>query len=491
MIVCTSSTTLINSVTPMASASSHRYQSRLFSFIHKQSRLLTNRLSRAFKSLQAVTSWITPIVFYPSLPQETVKQNVRQLPNSPSTVDTPIQQVLLLVEAMPSESESETEAPSRNLLGFWWNKFFPKANTKLVTTADSPRSLKVEDNNTPNFLIPTRPQVRGIASQISNRLLVLVSPQNEILDILTSQQQQVLQARIISEVTNWRLQRLLSSKQERLPDRQSWLLAPIKLFSSIASWTQRDKQQGKLSVFSDGAARSAIASMDLTIAKFETENLAPIASVTKSFQIEGLIRAAIDYFFGDRAPKLSQPTTNKLEDPWLTMSDLFSNEVAKQSLILEAPANPKTAYLPEDKNLTHSTQELNKYSLGNLLNRWRKPTQKNLNSLAVKTPQITKSLAKTQNQKPSSLTSQNPNISQKLKAIVTPTPSLNLSDSVAAKSSEPLETMPEHTPNWIETNATTMGYVKHPLEQLLEWLDLAMLWLENMLVKFWHWLQKR
>jgi len=27
-----------------------------------------------------------------------------------------------------------------------------------------------------------------------------------------------------------------------------------------------------------------------------------------------------------------------------------------------------------------------------------------------------------------------------------------------------------------------MGYVKHPLEQLLEWLDRAMLWLENFLM---------
>jgi len=36
-----------------------------------------------------------------------------------------------------------------------------------------------------------------------------------------------------------------------------------------------------------------------------------------------------------------------------------------------------------------------------------------------------------------------------------------------------------------------MGYVKHPLEQLLEWLDLAILWVENVLVKFWHWWQQR
>ncbi|MBW4663808.1 MAG: hypothetical protein KME01_06335 [Chroococcus sp. CMT-3BRIN-NPC107] len=487
----------------MASASSHRYQSRLFNFIHKQSRLLTNRLNRVFKSLQAVTSWIAPIVFYPSLPQETVKQNVRQLPETPPTVDTPIQQVLLLVETMPSEPELKTTTPSRNLLGFLGNNFFPKANTKLVATADSSRSLKIEDNNTPSSLIPIRPLIRGIASQISNRLLVLVSPQNEILDILTSQQQQVLQARIISEVTNWRLQNLLQSPETtpQLPTHPSWLLAPTNLFSSIVSWTQRDKQQEKLSVFpqdaiASGAARGAIASIDRTIAKLETENLAPIASITRGFQIQGLIWAAIEYFFGDsasaiaeyRTPKLPQPTTYNLEDPWLTMSDLFgSQEVTKQSLGLENIATSNIPYLPEDTTFTRSAQKLNKYSLRSSLNRWRH-LQKNSVSLAVKTPQNAKSLAKTQKQKPFSIISKNSNISQKLKAAINlNSPSIDLGNSIAAKSSECLE----NTPDWIETNATTMGYVKHPLEQLLEWLDLAMLWLENMLVKFWHWLQQR
>ena len=458
-------------------AASHRYQSRLFSFIHKQSRLLTNRLSSAWKS---VTSWMSPTVFYPSLPQSAAKQNLPQLPNTPPTVDTPIKQILLLVEDLPFEQEITT-APSKNVFGFLWNKFFPKVNTELSTTANSSQLLEPKSSN---FLVQNRP-IQGIASLISNRLLVFVSPHNEILDILTSYQQQVLQARIISEVTCWRLQRLLPSKGERLPLRQNWLLAPI---NSIVSWVQRDKEQGKLSVFSSGA----ITTIDRNIAKFETD-LAPIAGITKTFQIQVLIRVAIDYFFkrdyaersarGDRISKLPEFTTNNLEDPWLEMSDLFGNEdFAKQSLVLEQSAT-STSYLPENKKVTQSDQELNKYSLNSLLKRWRQPTQKNSASITVKTPQITE-ITKAQ---PSSL-SQKLKVYQKIKAAVaTNSHSFNLGNSVAAKSSDSLEPKPD----WIETNATTMGYVKHPLEQLLEWLDLAMLWLENTLVKFWHWLQQR
>ena len=468
----------------MASAASNRYQSRLFSFIHKQSRLLTNRLNRAWKNIQAVTSWMSPIASYPSLPQPAAKQNLPQLPNTPKTVDTPIKQVLLLVEDLPLQ-EIVTTTPSKNLFGFLWNKFFPKVNTELSTTANSSQLLEPTEQESSNFLVQNRPKVQGIASLISNRLLVLVSAHNEILDILTSHQQQVLQARIISEVTCWRLQRLLPSKGERLPPRQNWLLTPI---NSIVSWVQRDKEQGKLSVFPNGA----IASIDRNLAKFETD-LAPIASITKTFQIQVLIRAAIDYFFkrdcaersvrGDRISKLPEFTTNNLEDPWLEMSDLFGTEdFAKQSLVLEKPAS-STSYLPENKNVTQFAQEVNKYSLNSLLRRWRQRIQKNSASITVKTPQVTK-ITKAQ---PSSL-SQKLKISQKIKAAVaTNSYSFNLGNSVAATSSDFLEPKPD----WIETNATTMGYVKHPLEQLLEWLDLAMLWLENKLVKFWHWLQQR
>ncbi len=35
-----------------------------------------------------------------------------------------------------------------------------------------------------------------------------------------------------------------------------------------------------------------------------------------------------------------------------------------------------------------------------------------------------------------------------------------------------------------------MGYVKHPLEQLLDWLDRVMLYLEDFLIVVWRWIQQ-
>lgn len=44
-------------------------------------------------------------------------------------------------------------------------------------------------------------------------------------------------------------------------------------------------------------------------------------------------------------------------------------------------------------------------------------------------------------------------------------------------------------PDWIDISATSLGYEKHPLEQILEWLDIVMLWIEQIcinIVYFWR-----
>ncbi|NEO75028.1 hypothetical protein [Moorena sp. SIO4G3] len=42
----------------------------------------------------------------------------------------------------------------------------------------------------------------------------------------------------------------------------------------------------------------------------------------------------------------------------------------------------------------------------------------------------------------------------------------------------------------IDTKATPEGYIKHPLERVLEWLDITMLWIEELVVKIWRLLQR-
>ncbi|MGH2413816.1 MAG: hypothetical protein ACRDEA_09045, partial [Microcystaceae cyanobacterium] len=63
--------------------------------------------------------------------------------------------------------------------------------------------------------------------------------------------------------------------------------------------------------------------------------------------------------------------------------------------------------------------------------------------------------------------------------------------SVSVASSQPQESTLDAAPDWLETEATPVGYVKHPLERLLEWLDQIMLWVEERIVNLWTWMRKK
>ncbi|PSB41381.1 hypothetical protein C7B80_30935, partial [Cyanosarcina cf. burmensis CCALA 770] len=68
--------------------------------------------------------------------------------------------------------------------------------------------------------------------------------------------------------------------------------------------------------------------------------------------------------------------------------------------------------------------------------------------------------------------------------------SLHKAEPSNISTSETQNSSVQSTPDWIETPATLMGYVKHPLEQILAWLDRAMLWFEEVFLKFWQWIHK-
>jgi hypothetical protein len=46
---------------------------------------------------------------------------------------------------------------------------------------------------------------------------------------------------------------------------------------------------------------------------------------------------------------------------------------------------------------------------------------------------------------------------------------------------------PEQEGDYLETKSESMGYIKHPLEQVLEWLDRIMLRLETIAEQVWKW----
>lgn len=511
----------------MSSASSGRYQSRLFNFFHRQSRQLKQQSDRALGNLRVAATWVATVGLYPLylLFQSTssvtrqvnqaVQQSLPKLPannldylETPPSTDTPIQRVLLAVDTLPSEEAIVTTLQDKkpvNFLAFfaslWRLKFFsnsPQSTSSLTQSEQSP------------LLTSNHLNIQGIATQLSSRTLVLITTQNQILNILTQRQQQILQERIIDEVAGyWRYQRLAHSiarqeaKERIYPSRvlaildrtvarfEAKHLAPVarrEVSTLSANLSKRGwnlvQQIQKLTVSLSG--HQPVNSKIPAIATHKTE-ITLNGFESYKFKLQTLIFAAINYFFSSHNSKktIASPKTNSTQaklrnqrtfklpiatpvdrDPWLTLDDLFGEpELPGVSTLDQQNAStPTLKQLAGNTNLILSNST--RHSLGNLRDRFLKLPPSKQVSGRVLGQKTTKSRR-----------------GEVDKQLSLPKSAGYPSASQISNQSSTQNTQVEAKPDWIETNATAIGYVKHPLEKILEWLDRFILWLEEILVR--------
>ena len=471
----------------MSPGSSSRYQSRLLNFVHLQSRRLTQQWDHTYRHLQVATKWGVELLLYPvyrllnptesaakTLAGQAPQPRLKLQPVTSSNADTPIQQVLAAVKSLPSDSyTAEPPKPSTSVrvVGFLLSKIFRHSPSKPLSISEkSPANIQ-----------PYVSVMRGIATNLVSRNLVLVTEDNEILDILTPQQQIKLADRIICEVGNyWHSWQLAENEpQSKLLSKVDQVLAKLTGINSINRPALPEGRQKDL-LNTD----KLIAFLDASIAKWESKALLPVQQrsqeiiqvaqtqlyifvygkeqvaargniaanpnslETPRLNIPALIQAAINYFFGDsKDKKLEQRNSyrelqDKLphnrrfqneglaKDSWLNFSDLFGNSQISSQNLAESKPKAKSSWLQKSKSSRHLS-----------------PTAKK----SVK-------------------------------------PSENLNPQGIAKNRHNNEV--ESQPDWIDVEATFVGYDKHPLEQLLEWLDHAILWLEEIIVKVYQFFQR-
>ncbi|MEH1927205.1 hypothetical protein [Nostoc sp.] len=545
----------------MSSGSSGRYQSRLFNFVHQQSRRVTQQWEHTYRHLQVATKWGVEVLLYPvyllfqssesfgkTLHTQEPQTKLKLQPNDPNfqpempNVDSPIQHVLEAVNYLSSDEPASTppkiSEPFKPLayLGVFRLKFGDH-NANLT------QSSNIIENKAENPLQQHLPIVRGIATNLLNRNLVLVTADNEILDILTPQQQGKLEDRIINEVANyWQsslrdaarsrsvpLAQPLAEKERRLIEAKKETQLLPQIDHLLAKLT--DGNTANIPVLAEGIPRDLLntdrllAFLDIAVAKLESNALVPVQErsqeilqvaqtqlniflygkeqlagkgeiattadglETHTVNLETLIEAALNYFFGVGNRKTLESTTNdrrllgKLlssssrkalsknpqlenqdltDDSWLKWSDLFGDT----ETVVEKPVP-----LSQRKN----------HGLESSLSAAHFP-QKNL---SIKQPQVKSGLVQ-RKQSTSNLAS-----SQKTSAKVASAKQSQTRISQTKSESRKGEILQqqfhqssqvEAQPDWIETKATSTGYEKHPLEQLLQWLDDVMLWLEEVFV---------
>ncbi|MFM7364704.1 MAG: hypothetical protein ACKO11_09450 [Cuspidothrix sp.] len=373
-------------------------------------------------------------------------ETTKQLESAnPPASDEPIQHILDIVKNLPPGNADIPSTPKTNpltFLGSLWEKVFPKQK--------SPTS-----EHTLQQHIPT---VQGIAIELQTRNLVLVSADNRIFDVFTPQQNTKLRDRINSEIKEYQysLKLIVPQGKELLP----------KIDLLLDKLTQEDSTISKKSLLNPIKFFTVL---DQLIANLETTALVPIRQhseeiihnltvnhdslSTQKSNISDLITAAVNYFFGSRNDYLGtnfpveklpitsnyQPlftaindlnNDNTIADPWLTWDDLYgssnSNIDQQDSVFTSIPRKPFIDHLDDF---------------------WAPQSQWGLSNIPDKIGQKAPPSKNEQFEETASQTS----------------PKFNFK------------------PDWIDVSATSLGYEKHPLEQILEWLDQSILWIEQIL----------
>ena len=348
-----------------------RYQSRLFNFLNRQSIKFTAQCDRAVRHLKVTAVWGAQIVLYPlylavqsglsagrqlssaaqaGFPQIKALTQSQPKQETPPAADTPIQRVLCEVNTLFESEPDESLASSPSFLSV-------TSTQELAKTDKQPTT----ENEQLTAAIAAQPlsgecgMIQGVATQLETRTLVLVTVQNQILDILTPQQQQKLASRISWEVADllrqWRLARASKSQTpQRLANLdQPRVFLPVRLFWNLMAWVQSSPVAIAANVFQEAtlvyhpasqpsqpqhrrhkqlaASNSAVitphpalAFLDRTVAELESHQLVPGSEVVVTL--------------GDRATSVlrerSQKLRQQLQTPFITPRDSAESLEASQ-----------------------------------------------------------------------------------------------------------------------------------------------------------------
>ena len=469
------------------------YKSRLFSFINRQAINLNSRLNKSFRQLKIVTEWGVQILLYPVyLLVQTGRWASRQLTEKMAEIQHYLPQS---PEKKPlSPPEPQLDEPISHVLA----EIIADSSLEIPPHSSAlDRDLAAQSQETILF----RAKVRGIASVLTTGNLVLITDNNQILNIISLQQQKRIEKRLILALANYYYQRRYLDQRSlnQLPlikTNNPHVLFPIRLFWELMSWMQSGSIAISVDLFGESSlkrlrlktnfdasslsifpeTRGLFKNLDQTIADLESkyldlnnqENnyLKNASNLDDSQQIQILIKAALKYFFNTDQPRINEDfgaekakaaNSQKLslsEDTWLSLEDLFgykNEEHLQQFMTKETDSTPSSS----EKSVSQQRQLKIKKSTELLANQPQvKSSKKSQKFISYPT-----------SKKPQKSTITRPSASEKLPQ--------------------------EIERDWLETKATPIGYVKHPLEKILVILDQIILYLEEILINICNWLNKR
>lgn len=262
------------SVGAVMSVQSGPYQSRILGLLNRQKLKWSGRMGVALRQLKQTVIWSAQVALYPlyllfqsarmvssqmgqavtfALPR--LKAAVResataQSPNQSTpptvwpdqlTIDTPLQQILLTVKSFGLPSQLAITGPPP-ILESSEPKAFPLSFRSWVSLTHSHPAAIADPGGLVGETVGD--WIRGVASCLETRSLVLVTNHNHVLDVLTPEQQTRLRQRIIWEVAHLARYQKLRAETRRAfnrlqPERtHPHLLPPVRWFYRLMAWIQ-------------------------------------------------------------------------------------------------------------------------------------------------------------------------------------------------------------------------------------------------------------
>ncbi len=433
----------------MSSASSVRYQSRLFNFVRQQSRRLGESIQHKLRHLQVATKWTLEAIL-----SSVYRLIEKAFESAGKQLQQELQRRKLQLQAHDTESHIETS---------------PSTDTPIQ------RVLEAVEKQPYHALKGHLLVVRGIASELVSRNLVLVSNENEILNILTLQQQEKLQDQILTEVASyWRYWRLSEEKDETEMLREiERLLTKLTDDSDIVDQMPAlSTQTGSIPFWRIGLRLEVWGYTNKVRLRGLPETRAGGFSLySRDFQSPGI-------YAKNSYPVLAllNAAVAKLKSNALVPMQSAKLAVQKRSSeLIQVVQSQLNIFLYGKEQLTKSAPAVSTLNIQALI-------RAAINFFFGDDGAIAQRQKSTRDLTPTQKTLAKIASAKQTALSVSPLESESNKEEIFWQQSHQT-TEVEAKPDWIETKAKTIGYELHPLEQILAWLDSVMLLLEEIFVK--------
>jgi|GEM_PF-2065755 len=453
-------------------ATSGRYQSRLFSFFSQQSLRLKDKAGQAWRQVKLASVWGTQIALYPIYALFQTGRLLGRQMGQAAQQSFPRLRAFTQQILKPSEQITEplafSDTPIQNLLA-------KRQGEGLA------------------------PLIQGFASLLTNRGLVLVTAENEILDVLTGKQQTQLQQQMTWEMAHYWRHRKIQPPQDQthlqgwtqtflpLPKERANLLPPVRAFRHLMAWIQLSPVAIAINLFQES---------HLTVLP-AAPNPSPEDLPLRSAQLPGskLNQLVHDLLGNPRGIYEAAPPSEP--SPLLTWVRHQANGLAKFSKSLgslfqnfnivlydPSPKSEPSGSPPVSQTVSQKVSQklphkpwlkiedffggkfLSATSSGQIVESGAKGIQISGEEGAIA---------------PFAFANELLIQSQSSSAIAQP---VRAEGAIASRHPQ------EIASTLLEAEVTEVSYETHPLEQLLKWLDLGMLWIEQKLEQVWKWVHR-